>query len=483
VNRKFYQTFELLTEDQQAAFARWLAAELHGQQVLVQALLHLTIEEREESRIWQGLLGVNPKLPPKSDQVLGRLYGLLMGHLEEFLAIEAFRKDRLRKDGRILEALNVLQSHSPSIPTDFLKAANKVRRRLREQNQRDRLYFEALLKLELETAQHHILTQQSGARDRSLHRHECFLLGWLHNWAERKLQRLDEQLDQHHGPPLGFSTEVETGLLTEANRIVHEQKDQVLDLYVRLIELKQSQSEAIAPIMLDFRARQAQFSSTARYDLFISIYNELLRLKKSWEAEKITHLTAQWLLWGIKEGWAILNNQLPVTVFGNYFHLRTRMASLLETEELPSYFKETAQHLTDFQPLLAEPERVELTHFHRLQMWYIAEEDDQFLQQQTLVPVFSPRRQIEIRLFALHIRYRKNDLYLLTSSLHSWLEFVRLQKKVSAKLRKSFLLHGRYLRQLFRLQSDQERQQLASQIEQSDAPVPYQTWLLRLVLR
>lgn len=141
--RRVWKYFLVLSSEEQTKFSAWLSFELADKQVFVQRLWQnllcldktgeFSISEHQiETKLWDAIFPDHPYDEGK----FRKLCEQLIRHIEEFLAIEGFRKDRSAKDLYLLRELGLRDSFQL-----FQIIYRKVKARLNRRNIRDSQFF------------------------------------------------------------------------------------------------------------------------------------------------------------------------------------------------------------------------------------------------------------------------------------------------------------------------------------------------------
>ncbi|MEL6257241.1 MAG: hypothetical protein AAFR87_34925 [Bacteroidota bacterium] len=141
--RRIWKYFLVLRPEEKLKFSAWLGLELQDRQLSVQRLWQnlLCLDETEISLSSEGKFCIEKRLWNKiypdedfNDSRFRKLSEQLIRHIEEFLAIEGFRKDRTSKDLHLLRELGLRNSFQ-LIQTIYRKVKARLNRRvIRDEN-------------------------------------------------------------------------------------------------------------------------------------------------------------------------------------------------------------------------------------------------------------------------------------------------------------------------------------------------------------
>ena len=134
-----YKLLSCLTEEEASRFPGWLKNELQGKQVSMWNWFVQIWQQKSPQEAWAHLYPATPYHPKQ----VNRLNNRLIKWVEEFLAIESFRKDKLDQLhhlGRVL----IRRSPEEAFPPMVRKIAN----RLDKQPIKDRTYFRVKFELD-----------------------------------------------------------------------------------------------------------------------------------------------------------------------------------------------------------------------------------------------------------------------------------------------------------------------------------------------
>ena len=262
--RKCIRLLTKLSPIDQEKFQRWLEAELNGREPIVLQLLKSQLQGETEEEFWQNTY---PDTPVDSQEI-GRKFGQLLVHLEEHLAVQAFRKDRLLRDRMLVRKLNELR-----LGEDFLKYANKIRRRLTQGGRKDKEYFACLYALEGEISQHYLVERVSPKRRRVLQIKESFFQWWGQAFLHQRIIQKIAGAKSLPGLPAGW----EDRLAIMIHELEREQASPVLSLYVKIDEVLDGKESDINEILKQLRKHQFAMPWDIRYNLFAILFNYVSR--------------------------------------------------------------------------------------------------------------------------------------------------------------------------------------------------------------
>ena len=443
-----------LSVEESQAFFRWLEAELAGRQAPVLQLLSLHLQGKTEEESWQVIF---PDLPFDS-QELGRKFGQLLVHLEEFLAIQSFRKDRMLRDRVLLKRLNELR-----LGDEFLKYVNKVRRRLHQSGRGDKEYYANLHALERELLQHYLVQKVPPKRRLALNSKETFFRWWSHTFL---FTRILEKVRKTR--PLNGLTEEWEDKLTEQIYILESHRaDPVLSLYRRYDQLLDEKEEDLYGLLDQLKEHQFKVPWDIRYNLFAILFNYVSRKQRTTKEDRYFFLRLKLETVGIEEKWMFVGKHLSARAYKNHISLRNTCLFMIPKKERSDWLEETWNFLEEYREHLMPYEREEAYYFNRLQMYFFSGESYHFLLKRKFGMFSDPHNEIDFRILTLMARFEAKDLYGIETNVKSVWQYIHIQseKKVRTPRKKAAFEYIKLFRALLRASSQQDWRSLEDQVQ------------------
>lgn len=438
-----------LSKREQRKFDRWLTSELSPKQVSVRLLFDQVKSGKYIEQIWSRLFP-DIKVPEKPllDSGFRRLENHLSEYLEEFIAIETFRKDTTKRDLYLLRGLNDRQ-----VPDLFQAELRKVRKRLEKQPVRDALYHRTRFEILREEKAHEIRHQKSSSVASDYYRQ--FQLFWLHERLRMILVNLSEAGLGRMAPP----KEETESLLAEVEGMLTQTDCPLLSIY-RHILLIQSGEEKFSELITLLVQCGHMAGLAEQKNIFILLSNHLIRIynrtKDLSKAEQLFYL----FLWGIKEELIYFGGYLPPKTYRNIISIGLHIGNYDEVYRL-------IHELIERVPI---PEREEAFRFN-LGTYYFALGRIRETYLMFMEKFHSSTYEVAARTKILSLRYENGERTELESPLRSLKLFVKSQKNLSESFRESALRQILLLEKLVKLQPSDKFERLYTLMNRYESSV------------
>ncbi|MEM7367515.1 MAG: hypothetical protein AAF587_02870 [Bacteroidota bacterium] len=455
--RKALHLLRKLSVEDRQCFHRWVITELHGRQAAVRQMVEMILESLEQERIpideelWQKVFDDKPF----DAQELGRKYGQLLIQLEEFLAIQAFRKDRLLRDRMLLRRLNELP-----LGNEFLKYANKIRRRFKQSGLRDKNYFQSLFALEGELMQH-MMVQNVSPRKRPYASYKEAFLAW---WCQLFMDQRVIEKGSGRKPQTEWAKTWENQLTDLIHEFEQHRQYPVLSLQVKLEQIldgEEGELYAFQDLILD---HEHALPWDTRYNL-IAILQSYLSVKQR-ETREIRYFFNRIKLeqMAIERGWFFVGNYLPSKAYNNYISIRLRCLFLISKRERSVWLEETWEFLDTYKSSLAPFEQAEIYEFNRMKLHFFSGELEKVLRRRKYDMYSRANVEIETRLLILMARYERVDVYGIEANIDSLWQYIYIQKSLKSSYKKMQFEHLRILRRMLKVKQQQQWEPLKEQV-------------------
>ncbi|MEL6674377.1 MAG: hypothetical protein AAFR61_19370 [Bacteroidota bacterium] len=418
-----------------------------------------------ELRIWEALYPDKPF----NDMQFRRLCEQLVKWLEEYLAIQAFRKDQDTKDLFLLKKM----STGPLQPF-FLTTLHKIKNRLDRQPTRDRHYFRKQFQLEGE--------------------HQQYLRWYTHDLPENPYQHLQYSLDQwwileklrmgimnltlparqkpEEFPLAPIIESLEETKMAEANPLIK--------MYLAIHYLYAGKPIDVEEIISLIKYNSQLLSKDNLMTAYQVVLNHLaVRANQTRERFYYQKLHEMYS-WAIDRELVFMGEYLPAAYYKNIITLSLLLANTEVPEERTHYLQvgyNYLHHLRHFLP----PQDQEDEFYFNLAYYYFAAGD--FAKVESSLggrPFKNLQYAIQGRILGMRARYEMRDFYHLASSIRSLMVYIRKHLPEGNLYRAPFLNMLRFFRRLVESQTADELSKLERAIISSQKVVE-KAWLLQKV--
>ena len=444
--RKVLELVCLLQPEEKRRFLAWLQVDLDGKQHSTWLMAKHMIAGDAVSTIWY-LMYPTRQMPrdPYRDSGFRRIEFQLGQKIEEFLALEAIRKDPYLMEWQLLSELN-----RRNASRSFTNRHNRAIRELVESPKLDKSYYEHLYRLDREKRHHLIKTElgkdaHDNLRDLNLH----LEVWWFHEKLRAALMNLplrgkieyqgdyliDEIIELVGNPP--FDQYPLLRIYRNLYRMLRHDLIELADeIQVWLMEahptLKPDVSQDIFNILNNYYV--GQYNRTGNLEL----------------------MQALWTLyrWAMEVGIFLQDGILPVGRYRNYLLIGLRVGAR----------QEVFTAINQLKSLLPEAEREEE---HRFSLGtYYTETGDRTMAARILSTRFTkPHYEISSRLRLLRMRYEAGNAEELEPELRSLAEYCRRHDEIKPELRQNTLNEVKLFKSLIKAQKPKQYARLLDRVE------------------
>lgn len=473
-NRKLWQLFSALTEEEIIQFGHWLEAELFGKQEYVRKLKDFLISKypasAEDIAAWTFLYPDKPY----DDARFRKLSRDLTAHVEEFLAIKAFRNDNHTKDLFLLQELN--RRRRPDV---FVKMLRKIEKELKEAPNRNASYYRRLFEVESEKIrfefEHRTKVDRfpaniAGFEGENLSQTQIQTYAFDSWWLHEKLLLLagNTNLQQMYG------SEIENILVPEVMQIVDHhpvfRRQNWLVVYQELFRILSGDKKGNLTRMIQMLKGEI---SQEVHDELLSVFGLLLNFYIRLLNSTGDHTTAREIYtlyeWGIEERLILSNQYLPA------IHFKNIITICLRTED----YDRAWDYLHKFKGLLP-PEEQEDVFTLRLAQLFVHQK-----KYQEVIRTLSNRKfahvndEINARSFLLEAHYEINrlDTEWLLSQTENLVRYISKQQDIGTQPQKAYINRFRLFRRFLNAYTKDELIQVEQAVKKAD-PIDRPKWLL-----
>lgn len=333
--RNIWHLLSSLSAEEVKKIPRWLSAELEERQQYVQHLLSLLLASLPEAPSEQALWDQLYPNTAYNDARLRKLLRDVNRYLEEFLAIEAFRRDRQRKDIFLLQEI-----HKRNLPKLFKKVYQRIDRSLEEKPFRNGAYFRKKYEMESLYQQYLIKHRPKEKNSRLESLYQAYDRWWMYGKVELACLRAHSQF---------FGSTIQNLFLPEVllylEQIPEDQNTGVLQIYRRLyLLLHQQPSDNPHEIRELVQAHETKFTDAELRTIFDLLINyHISRLSRAATRNNVEELY-QLYLWGIKR--RLIFQQESINL-NHYKNIQTVCLQLKKFEQAKNYLERFKIHLSD----------------------------------------------------------------------------------------------------------------------------------------
>lgn len=474
--RKVWQLFSSLQPEEAGHFGRWLEAELYEKQHYLRRMKDCLTRHYPEAPtdevMWAYLY------PDKSydDGRLRKLAGDLLSKLEEFLAIEAFRRDKDLRDLTLLQEIN-----RRGRPELFIKKAHKFEKEINDREHRNGDFFRLIYELEIEKLQYENnyrkafpgqalnnppFSEEFGPRQKMSYAFDSWFMNEkmfiaIANSSEARvsgeeidntiLKDLQKTISSHHI----FKNLPWLLILQELYLLMNEDGITDLNNLLNMVRANREQIPDTDLLML--------FAVTLNYYVFI--------LNKSGEPQAGYQIFSLYE-WAIEEKLIFFRDVLPAIHYKNIITICLRIGD----------FDAAWKYLHEFKRLLSDEEREDIYHL-MLAQYYVRKNHPQ-----DVVRTLSNRKfrnvtdEINARSFLLEAFYELNreDVSWLYSQTDQLIRFIRRKDELSPTDKKPYLNRFKLFKRMLNAYTRQELEQVRNSIKKAD-PIDRPDWLLKKI--
>ncbi|MDP5169619.1 MAG: hypothetical protein NWR72_05190 [Bacteroidia bacterium] len=419
---------------------------------------HIVAESNPEDT-WSALFPDAP-IPekPLSHASFRRLENHLTHYFEEFISIQAFRKDQTSRDLYLIRGLNDRKS-----PELFHAELNKVHRRIESQPVRDAFYHRVKFELLNEEKAHAIRHQRSSRLIETYH--DQFDLFWLHEKLRMLLVAWGESGFHAYTLP---SYELKD-LLAQVESRLEKEDSPLLDIYAHMIRLYQG-IEDIPGLLKLFKDNSHLAGLEERKNMFIYLSNHLIKAHNQAESGSASSLLFEVYIWGIQQKLVFFGGYIPSKMFSNI------VATGLHTEA----FEEVLALIHDYIAFVPPQEREETLRYnlgnYAFAIRAIPEAFHYFKEKFGHISY-----EVTARTKVICLRYEQGERTELESPLRSLKFFIMRHDELSTSFQQSSVLKIRLMEKLVRSTSSEDLQDLWAALQEIPNSF-FQKWLRLKVL-
>jgi len=461
-SRKIWRVLALLNKDELIRFNKWLHIELAEKQTYVKKLFSIITElpERaEDERVWKKLYPNDPY----NDARLRKLYRDLCANIEEFLAIESFRKNKDQKDIHLLRELREREAHDL-----FIKHYNKLDQEFTNAPLKDASIFRKKYQITYEMIQHQ-LQYQHGIKPISFEDLYMSFDAW---WVHEKIALACT----HETLSALFPQHIHNALLTQAYEMISKRVDfsqmTLLQIHWKIHELFRGTPESEVQEISQWIVKYAkELPLSTKKEIFELLLNYHIRRLNTSGDEHTAHIIFKLYQWGINDKFLIAQRKLHWQQYKNIISI------CLQTNN----YEAAWVYLNDLIKYLPAKEKEEAYIFN-LSQYHIAVEA-----YEEVISALGERKfsklvyEIPARSTLLQAYYELYgpDKEWLIPQLTNLIRYVK-QQKLTEKYRQSYLNRFRLFRKLVQARNDEELNSLRQEIHQTK-PISRPQWLLQKI--
>ena len=479
--RRIWKYFLVLRPEEKLKFDAWLGLELQDRQLSVQRLWQnlLCLDETEISLSSEGKFCIEQKLwsniyPGEDfdDSRFRKLSEQLIRHLEEFLAIEGFRKDRTSKDLYLLRELGLRNSFQ-LFQTIYRKVKSRLNRRVirNEQFFRDHTLFDReFLKYKAKIGSQ----VKFGLSD---------FFQSFDKW--RLIEQANMLIYQLFKPEEAPSPVVKANYFFEQLKS-HEEYSQepLLHIYTLLFELLTGKSEEFQTYLNLLNSYTYQFDRETLQFIYVFSTNYIVRKANSTRETKYYEQYADLMHWGLTQKLLFINGMLPSRSYKNLISTQVILAKKLEGNLKLKRINKAEEYLESLKDYLPEKEREDAYRFNKALYYFTIGKYDKVEASlgKTAFSNINPGLAVQGRLYGLMARYEMEEYTYLATAIKSLKRYVQIHTKKDLNIGSYNLLlkHLRFFNRLVQAYTVEDYAKLRKAVEK-EPKIYEKNWLIEKI--
>lgn len=477
--RRIWKYLLILDPNDRSRFNAWLKLELQDRQVSVQRLWQnlRCLDEAEVDRLSKQQFAVESSIwsllfpnDPFEEARFRKLSEQLIRHIEEFLAIEGFRKDQEAKDLYLLREIGLRNSFQL-----FQTIYRKVKSRLNRKTIRDEQFFKnhTLFDREFQNARTKFDAQAKFDLSKFFQSFD--------KW--RLIEQANMLIFQLYAPKDAPVPVVPAAHFFESLKNHNEYaKEPILHIYTLLFELLNGTSEDFRTYFNFLQSYKHKINGETLQSLFINATNYIVR-KASQTREKIYYEQyADLMDWGLKNQLLMANGILASTAYKNVISINLILAKKLEGPDKQVRIIQAKRYLENLKNYLPEKDREDAYRFNKAIYYFTIGEYNKVEASLGGRPYSNISFVVQGRLYGLMARYEMKEYTYLPTAIRSLKRYVQIHTKKDLPLHvyTVFLEHLRFFNRLVQAYTTEDYSKLRKAINKT--PRVYEkNWLLEKV--
>ena len=476
--RKLWKLIRTLAPKEIERFPHWLEGELYDKQVYVKKLarylLHQPQQAPNDEQVWAELY---PDIAYDDDR-LRKLCGDLSRHLEEFLAIQAFRREKDKRDLYLLQELN--QKQAPEL---FVKLLNKMERRLRTQRNHNSDFFRLLFEVEAEKQIFEIRNRKElpspnplfpSLFGEDISKYQGLNYAFDSWWLQEKLAlitRNNLSIEQKSG--IHIESILESEVIQCLSHHPALQNQTWINIYRNLYHLfKKEVPVDIHELVLLIRNKQQALGIEeiqSIWGLLLNFFIGELNISGSVDTARKIYILYDW---GVEDQLIFRNNYLPPIHYKNIIGICLRVKD----------YALAWRYLHEFKSYLP-PDQQEDLYYLRLALYYVSQK-----KYQEVIQTLSDRKfsivtdEISARSYLLEAQYElyQDDVLWLSSQTDNLVRYIRSRKELKPQIRQSYLNRYRFFKRILHAYTEKDLRKVEKAVKKADL-VNQPNWLLQKI--
>ncbi|MDW3649547.1 MAG: hypothetical protein R8P61_20925 [Bacteroidia bacterium] len=477
--RRIWKYFLVLNPAEKLKFDAWLGLELQDRQISVQRLWQnlLCLDKAEISLSSEGKYSIEKKLWYKiypgedfDDSRFRKLSEQLIRQIEEFLAIEGFRKDRTSKDLHLLRELGLRNSFQL-----FQTIYRKVKSRLNRRIIRDEKFFRDHTLFDREF-------QKNKAKIGSQVKFE--LSDFFQSFDKWRLTEQANMMIFQLFQPASAPTPVVPAdyFFNQLKKHPKYAQEPLLHIYTLLFELLTGKSDNF-PIYFNSLKSYAQKinSETLRF-LYVAASNHTAR-KASRTRERIYYEQyAQLIEWGLQKELILINGVLPSGAYKNIISTNLILAKKMDGTERNEQIIKAKHYLEDLKFYLPRKDQEDAYRFNKAFYFFTIGQFEKVEGSLGGQAYFNPGFNAQGRLLALMARYEMKEFTYLPTAIRSLKRYIQvhMKKDLPSGVYNSFMLHLRFFNRLVNAYTFEDYLKLKKAVEKTPR-IFEKNWLIEKI--
>lgn len=464
--RRIWKYFLVLNPAEKLKFDAWLGLELQDRQISVQRLWQnlLCLDETEISLSSEGKFCIEKKLWTKihpnedfDDSRFRKLSEQLIRHIEEFLAIEGFRKDRTSKDLHLLRELGLRNSFQL-----FQTIYRKVKSRLNRRVIRDEKFFRDHTLFDREF-------QKNKAKIGSQVKFE--LSDFFQSFDKWRLTEEASTLIVYQMRPKEAPIPVVPAdyfFDRLKNHPVYAQEP-ILHTYTLLFDLLTGKSEDFPTYFNYLKSYTNNINRDTLQSLYAISTNYIVGKANKTRENIYYEQYADLMQWSLENQLLFINNLLPTTTYKNLISINLILAKKNEGKKKELRIEQAKHYLDSLKKFLPAKEQEDAYSLNKAIYYFTIGEYDKVEASLGGRAYSNSGFAVQGRLYSLMARYELKEYTYLPTAIRSLKKYIQAhtKKDLSSKVFNFYLDHLRFFNRLVNAYTVEDYSKLKKAIEKT----------------
>lgn len=476
--RRVWKYILILRPEDKTKFSAWLKLELQDRQVSIQRLWQnlRCLDEAEIGRLSERQFAVESMIwnhifpqEPFEEVRFRKLSEQLIRHIEEFLAIESFRKDRGAKDLHLLREIGTRNSFQL-----FQTIYRKVKSRLNRKTIRDEQFYKDHTLFDREF-QNVSLKYENQAKFNLSDFFQSF-----DKW--RLIEQANTLIFQLYVPKQAPKPVIpKTQFFESLKNHSDYSEEPLLRIYTLLFELLIGKSDDFPTYFELLQSYKHNINSETLQFLYANATNYVRKASQS--REKIHYEQyAALMKWGLQNELLIINGVLPSGSYKNVIAIHLILAKMSEGNEKQGRILQAKKYMEDLKQYLPEKDREDAYRFNKAIYYFTIGEYDKVEASLGGRAYSNTAFAVQGRLYGLMARYEMKEFTYLPTAIRSLKRYIQIhsKKELASGVYKLYLQHLRFYNRLVIAYTAEDYGKLKKAIDKTPK-VFEKNWLLEKI--